>query len=185
MLCWTMFEEVNFSGVFFIYSGITLFVFFFCLIFIPETTDVGIEDVELLLMTNKARPSALQNRSNNKTGLQRQSIGEFSKQASLTLKNAYSGESKIKAKVNRSRLSPKQWLEIVRALRKRFDNHLHTIHPLPPSPFPPPSLNFPTPPPPTGSLWSLHCNFSALFIKLISAPFRLSVNISRVDLPSR
>ncbi|VDD85710.1 unnamed protein product [Enterobius vermicularis] len=49
-------------GVFFIYAGITFVAFFFVLKFIPETTGIGIEDVELLFMDETTRKKVIAER---------------------------------------------------------------------------------------------------------------------------
>lgn len=51
-------------GVFFLYGGITFIAFFFILVYIPETTGIGIEDVELLFMDKKTRQRLLDGKLN-------------------------------------------------------------------------------------------------------------------------
>lgn len=52
----------QFIGVFFLYGGITVVAFFFVFLYIPETTGIGIEEVEMLFMSKQKRRKTLDSR---------------------------------------------------------------------------------------------------------------------------
>uniref|UniRef100_A0A915ATJ5 Major facilitator superfamily (MFS) profile domain-containing protein n=2 Tax=Parascaris univalens TaxID=6257 RepID=A0A915ATJ5_PARUN len=55
-------QAITKYGVFFLYAGITVVAFFFVFFFIPETTGIGIEEVEMLFMSKQKRRKTLDSR---------------------------------------------------------------------------------------------------------------------------